>query len=72
MSTVTGSAQRHANILNCELRYKNKMDWNSDVILMFDNCETFNEDESPVGRAGHSLRSFFDKRWADLFDKSAC
>lgn len=52
-------------------RYKSKADWNSDVILMFDNCETFNEDESPVGRAGHNLRSFFDKRWKDMFDKSA-
>ena len=54
---------------DCHHRYKNKSDWNADVILMFDNCETFNEDESPVGRAGHNLRSFFDQRWKDMFDK---
>lgn len=46
------------------------MDWNSDVKLMFDNCETFNEDESPVGRAGHSLRVFFEQKWKDLCEKS--
>ncbi|XP_068184965.1 bromodomain adjacent to zinc finger domain protein 2B-like isoform X2 [Antennarius striatus] len=37
-----------------------------DVNLVFENCETFNEDDSDVGRAGHSMRSYFDKRWAEL------
>lgn len=37
-----------------------------DVQLIFDNCKTFNEDESPVGKAGHNLRKFFQKRWKEL------
>ncbi|XP_068613066.1 bromodomain adjacent to zinc finger domain protein 2B-like [Brachionichthys hirsutus] len=37
-----------------------------DVNLVFENCETFNEDDSDIGRAGHSMRSYFDKRWAEL------
>lgn len=35
---------------------------------MFDNCVTFNEDESPVGQAGHLLRAFFESRWKELFN----
>uniref|UniRef100_A0A8C9ZYP5 Bromodomain adjacent to zinc finger domain 2B n=1 Tax=Sander lucioperca TaxID=283035 RepID=A0A8C9ZYP5_SANLU len=38
-----------------------------DVNLVFDNCETFNEDDSEIGQAGHSMRRFFDKRWTELF-----
>uniref|UniRef100_A0A8V5GMH9 Uncharacterized protein n=1 Tax=Melopsittacus undulatus TaxID=13146 RepID=A0A8V5GMH9_MELUD len=38
----------------------------SDALLVFDNCRTFNEDESAVGRAGRSLRRFFESRWAEL------
>lgn len=34
---------------------------------MFNNCETFNEDDSPVGKAGHSLRSFFEAKWNENF-----
>ncbi|KAM9347625.1 bromodomain adjacent to zinc finger domain protein 2B [Symphorus nematophorus] len=37
-----------------------------DVNLVFENCERFNEDDSEIGRAGHSMRSFFDKRWTEL------
>uniref|UniRef100_A0A3Q1FVM8 Bromodomain adjacent to zinc finger domain 2B n=1 Tax=Acanthochromis polyacanthus TaxID=80966 RepID=A0A3Q1FVM8_9TELE len=37
-----------------------------DVNLVFDNCEKFNEDDSEIGRAGHSMRRFFDKRWTEL------
>ncbi|XP_067373156.1 bromodomain adjacent to zinc finger domain protein 2B isoform X4 [Channa argus] len=37
-----------------------------DVNLVFDNCERFNEDNSEIGRAGHSMRRFFDKRWTEL------
>uniref|UniRef100_A0A3B4YUY6 Bromodomain adjacent to zinc finger domain 2B n=1 Tax=Stegastes partitus TaxID=144197 RepID=A0A3B4YUY6_9TELE len=37
-----------------------------DVNLVFDNCERFNEDDSEIGRAGHSMRRFFDKRWTEL------
>lgn len=39
-----------------------------DVNLVFDNCEKFNEDDSEIGRAGHSMRGFFDKRWTELLE----
>ncbi|KAF1382497.1 hypothetical protein PFLUV_G00144400 [Perca fluviatilis] len=39
-----------------------------DVNLVFDNCETFNEDDSEIGQAGHSMRRFFDKRWTELLE----
>ncbi|XP_059199016.1 bromodomain adjacent to zinc finger domain protein 2B-like [Centropristis striata] len=39
-----------------------------DVNLVFDNCEKFNEDDSEIGRAGHSMRRFFDKRWTELLE----
>ncbi|CAJ1079290.1 bromodomain adjacent to zinc finger domain protein 2B isoform X1 [Xyrichtys novacula] len=37
-----------------------------DINLVFENCEKFNEDDSQIGRAGHSMRRFFDKRWTEL------
>ncbi|XP_041988542.1 uncharacterized protein LOC121739961 isoform X4 [Aricia agestis] len=43
--------------------YKCKEEFASDVRLIFSNCEVFNEDDSPVGRAGHSMRQFFETRW---------
>jgi len=49
------------------LSYKNKEDFSQDVRLIFDNCVTFNEDESPVGQAGHNLRAFFETQWKELF-----
>jgi hypothetical protein len=33
---------------------------------MFVNCVTFNEDDSPVGKSGHSMKTFFDSRWTEL------
>ncbi|KAG6447292.1 hypothetical protein O3G_MSEX004836 [Manduca sexta] len=44
--------------------YKCKEEFASDVRLIFSNCEVFNEDYSPVGRAGHNMRQFFEERWA--------
>ncbi|XP_063391251.1 uncharacterized protein LOC134676799 [Cydia fagiglandana] len=46
--------------------YKCKEEFASDVRLIFSNCEVFNEDYSPVGRAGHNMREFFDTRWAQI------
>uniref|UniRef100_A0A673J319 Bromodomain adjacent to zinc finger domain protein 2B-like n=1 Tax=Sinocyclocheilus rhinocerous TaxID=307959 RepID=A0A673J319_9TELE len=37
-----------------------------DVNLVFDNCEKFNEDNSDIGRAGHEMRRFFQRRWTDI------
>ncbi|KAJ8307462.1 hypothetical protein KUTeg_015546 [Tegillarca granosa] len=46
--------------------YQTRGDFASDARLVFNNCQTFNEDESEVGRAGHSMRKFFDNRWKEL------
>ncbi|KAK0146482.1 Bromodomain adjacent to zinc finger domain protein 2B [Merluccius polli] len=37
-----------------------------EVNLVFANCERFNEDDSEIGRAGHRMRRFFDRRWTEL------
>ncbi|XP_053621156.1 bromodomain adjacent to zinc finger domain protein 2B isoform X12 [Plodia interpunctella] len=46
--------------------YKCKEEFASDVRLVFANCEVFNDDDSPVGRAGHTMRQFFEQRWGQL------
>ncbi|XP_047227379.1 bromodomain adjacent to zinc finger domain protein 2B isoform X4 [Girardinichthys multiradiatus] len=46
--------------------YLNLENFIVDVNLVFDNCQRFNEDDSEIGRAGHRMRRFFDKRWAEL------
>lgn len=46
--------------------YKCKEEFASDVRLMFSNCEVFNEDDSPVGRAGHNMRQYFEQRWTQI------
>jgi len=33
---------------------------------MLDNCKVFNEDDSPIGKAGHSMRRYFHKRSKEL------
>lgn len=48
-------------------QYKSREEYCEDLRLMFNNCETFNEDDSPVGKAGHNLRSFFETRWNEHF-----
>ncbi|XP_045508101.1 uncharacterized protein LOC123703935 [Colias croceus] len=49
-----------------EAGYKSKDEFAADVRLIFSNCEVFNEDDSPVGRAGHAMRHFFETRWAQI------
>lgn len=51
-------------------RYPNLETFAVDVRLVFDNCETFNEDDSDIGRAGHSMRKYFEKKWTDIFKVS--
>jgi len=46
--------------------YKSRDEFVDDVRLIFTNCEMFNEDDSPVGKAGHALRNHFETRWAEL------
>ncbi|XP_051735367.1 LOW QUALITY PROTEIN: bromodomain adjacent to zinc finger domain protein 2A [Ctenopharyngodon idella] len=40
----------------------------ADAQLVFNNCELFNEDTSEVGKAGHSMRRFFESRWAEFYE----
>ena len=47
-------------------RYRVRDEFKADVQLIFSNCKRYNEDESPVGRAGHLMKLFFDSRWAEL------
>ncbi|XP_018573491.1 bromodomain adjacent to zinc finger domain protein 2B isoform X3 [Anoplophora glabripennis] len=49
-----------------DLQYKSKEEFCADVRQIFNNCETFNEDDSPVGKAGHCMRQFFEARWNEL------
>ncbi|XP_059961753.1 bromodomain adjacent to zinc finger domain protein 2B isoform X11 [Mesoplodon densirostris] len=51
-------------------QYPNLETFAVDVRLVFDNCETFNEDDSDIGRAGHSMRKYFEKKWTDTFQMS--
>lgn len=51
-------------------RYPNLETFALDVRLVFDNCETFNEDDSDIGRAGHNMRNYFEKKWTDTFKVS--
>ncbi|XP_075036900.1 bromodomain adjacent to zinc finger domain protein 2B isoform X7 [Mixophyes fleayi] len=48
-------------------QYPNFEAFSLDVRLVFNNCETFNEDDSEIGRAGHKMRIHFEKRWTELF-----
>ncbi|ESO92013.1 hypothetical protein LOTGIDRAFT_121489, partial [Lottia gigantea] len=58
------------NTMKTKLRdnlYKSRIEFAGDAHLVFDNCVTFNEDESEVGKAGHDMREYFQKRYTDLF-----
>ncbi|KAK9410656.1 bromodomain adjacent to zinc finger domain protein 2B-like [Crotalus adamanteus] len=48
-------------------QYPNLEAFAIDVRLVFDNCETFNEDDSDIGRAGHNMRKHFEKKWTEIF-----
>ena len=48
-------------------QYKKREEFSHDVELILNNCEYYNEDDSPVGQAGHVLRTFFQKQWAKQF-----
>ncbi|XP_064644828.1 bromodomain adjacent to zinc finger domain protein 2B-like isoform X4 [Lineus longissimus] len=46
--------------------YKCQADFANDTRQVFNNCETFNEDDSDVGIAGHTMRKFFEQKWTTL------
>ncbi|XP_025047161.1 bromodomain adjacent to zinc finger domain protein 2A [Alligator sinensis] len=47
--------------------YMSSEEFLADALLVFDNCQTFNEDESEVGRAGRAMRRFFESRWEEFY-----
>ncbi|XP_078390715.1 bromodomain adjacent to zinc finger domain protein 2A-like isoform X1 [Cetorhinus maximus] len=51
-------------------KYLSCEEFAEDTTLVFDNCMTFNEDDSEVGRAGHTMRKFFENRWAEFYHSS--
>ena len=48
-------------------RYTSSEEFAADALLVFDNCQTFNEDDSEVGKAGHIMRRFFESRWEEFY-----
>ncbi|KAI5937526.1 Bromodomain adjacent to zinc finger domain protein 2B, partial [Manis javanica] len=50
-------------------QYPNLEAFAVDVRLVFDNCEAFNQDDSDTGRAGHSMRKYFEKKWTDTLKR---
>ncbi|KAK3579708.1 hypothetical protein CHS0354_025743 [Potamilus streckersoni] len=53
---------------NC---YKTRAEFAADARIIFQNCQTFNEDDSEVGQAGHNMRKFFERRWKELLLSSS-
>ncbi|XP_045483228.1 bromodomain adjacent to zinc finger domain protein 2B isoform X2 [Harmonia axyridis] len=49
-----------------DMHYKSREEFTADVRQIFNNCEIFNEDDSPVGKAGHMMRQFFEARWNEM------
>lgn len=47
--------------------YSSSEEFAADALLVFDNCQTFNEDDSDVGKAGHVMRKFFESRWEEFY-----
>ncbi|XP_064595320.1 bromodomain adjacent to zinc finger domain protein 2B-like isoform X3 [Liolophura sinensis] len=51
--------------------YKSRGEFAADARLVFNNCETFNEDDSEVGKAGHNMRKLFEQRWKELCSQNS-
>ncbi|XP_054253051.1 bromodomain adjacent to zinc finger domain protein 2A [Indicator indicator] len=47
--------------------YSSSEEFAADALLVFDNCRTFNEDDSAVGQAGLAMRQFFQSRWEEFY-----
>ncbi|CAF1608185.1 unnamed protein product [Adineta ricciae] len=48
-------------------QYIKRDDFFHDIELILNNCEYYNEDDSPVGQAGHLLRTLFQSLWTKQF-----
>jgi len=51
-------------------KYDVESEFVDDVRLIFDNCRTFNEDNSPIGKAGVTMRRYFQRRWRELHERT--
>lgn len=51
--------------------YKSRHEFAADGRTVFDNCETYNEDDSEVGQAGHAMKKFLEKRFKELFGEDS-
>uniref|UniRef100_A0AAF5PQ33 Bromodomain containing protein n=1 Tax=Wuchereria bancrofti TaxID=6293 RepID=A0AAF5PQ33_WUCBA len=47
-------------------KYMTQESFIEDLEQIFENCRTFNEDESPIGQSGVTLHKFYLKRWKQL------
>ncbi|XP_006897741.1 PREDICTED: bromodomain adjacent to zinc finger domain protein 2A [Elephantulus edwardii] len=47
--------------------YTSSEEFAADALLVFDNCQIFNEDDFEVGKAGHIMRRFFESRWEEFY-----
>ncbi|OZC11454.1 hypothetical protein X798_01311 [Onchocerca flexuosa] len=47
-------------------KYLTQESFIEDLEQIFENCRTFNEDESPIGQSGVALHKFYLKRWKQL------
>ena len=56
----------HVRLFVCS-RYKDKSGVAVDVRQIWLNCEIFNEDDSEVGLAGHSIKAMFCEKWKTAF-----
>lgn len=62
-----GAILLHSPLLFVIHRYSSCEEFAADAFLVFDNCRTFNEDESEVGKAGLAMRHFFESRWEEFY-----
>ena len=53
------------NKIKCHT-YNNLDEFVQDMLLIFDNCENYHKHHSKIGKAGASLKKYFQKRCADL------
>uniref|UniRef100_A0A8C5MCH0 Bromodomain adjacent to zinc finger domain 2A n=1 Tax=Leptobrachium leishanense TaxID=445787 RepID=A0A8C5MCH0_9ANUR len=48
-------------------KYSSCEEFAEDAELVFSNCQLFNEDDSEVGKAGLTLKKFYESRWEEFY-----
>lgn len=67
---LVGRTELFCYIARC-YSYTRRVEFVADALQVFENCEVFNEDDSPVGQAGHIMRKFFFLRYEQLVGEPA-